>query len=368
MPFDWVCSSQLCWYHSQKHRSRSVDRSRVHWFAQSFWYCRPWCVAGQVNYSGSYWPWARVVYGCWVVEFHGVTSNPEGVSIGVPQGSILGPLLFILHVNDLPEAVSECSILMYADDTVLFCSSSQASTIEMKLNEELFKIERWLFSNSLFINVKKTEAMLFGTAARLASTDSFNIHIHGKQLERVHEFTYLGVVFDERLSWGSHVKKMISKAGKRVGMLGRLRDNLTTHSANVVHISLIRPILEYCDTLWGCFGDGNSQALEALQKRAGRIVARTFRSSPAENGLSQVAGACRKTSWTCFSAGKEVHWRALPSIFWWLFYTFNNKIHTRANRQRHLLHLPAVRTEVAKRSFYYHGCVVFNDFSRCLLN
>ena len=74
-----------------------------------------------------------------VVEFHGVNSNPEGVSIGVPQGSILGPLLFILHVNDLPEVVSECSILMYADDTVLFYSSSQVSTIEMKLNEELLK-------------------------------------------------------------------------------------------------------------------------------------------------------------------------------------------------------------------------------------
>ena len=106
-----------------------------------------------------------------------------------------------------------------------------------------------------------------------------------------------GVVFDERLSWGSHVRKVISKAGKRVGMLGRLRDNLTTHSANVVYISLIRPILEYCDTLWGCCGERNSQALEALQKRAGRIVAKTSRSSPAMDiNNSQVAGACRKTS------------------------------------------------------------------------
>jgi len=64
-------------------------------------------------------------------------------------------------VNDLPEAVSECSILTYADDTVSFYSSSQVSTVEMKLNEELLKIERWLFSNSLFINVKKTEAICF---------------------------------------------------------------------------------------------------------------------------------------------------------------------------------------------------------------
>ena len=83
----------------------------------------------------------------------------------------------------------------------------------------------------------------------------------------------------------TNVKKVISKAGKRVGMLDRLRDNLTTHSANVVYISLIRPILDYCDTLWGCCGEGNSQALEALQKRAGRIVAKTSRSSPAMNIL-----------------------------------------------------------------------------------
>ena len=84
------------------------------------------------------------------------------------------------------------------------------------------------FSNK----IRSYEAMLFGTAPRLAREKSFNICIDGKQIERVHEFTYLGVVLDERrLSWGSHVRKVISKAGKRVGMLGRLRDNLTSHSA-----------------------------------------------------------------------------------------------------------------------------------------
>jgi len=77
-------------------------------------------------------------------------------------------------------------------------------------------------------------------------------------------------------------------------MLGRLRDNLTTHSANVVYISLIRPILEYCDTLWGCCGEGNSQAFKALQKRAGRIVAKTSRSSPAMDILKWPALAERR--------------------------------------------------------------------------
>ena len=70
-----------------------------------------------------------------------MTSASEAVSTGVPQGSILGPLLFILHINDLPEVVSDCNILMYADDTVLYCSSSQASVIQDKLNAELSKID-----------------------------------------------------------------------------------------------------------------------------------------------------------------------------------------------------------------------------------
>ena len=86
------------------------------------------------------------------VEFQGVTSCLVGISVGVPQGSILGPLLFLHHVNDLPEMTSECSILiMYADDTVLFCSSPQASLIANKLNNELGKIERWLFTTAYLL-------------------------------------------------------------------------------------------------------------------------------------------------------------------------------------------------------------------------
>ena len=181
-----------------------------------------------------------------VVEFQGVTSASEAVSTGVPQGSILGPLLFILHINDLPEVVSDCNILMYADDTVLYCSSSQASVIQDKLNAELSKIDHWLSFNSLFVNVTKTEAMLFGTAPRLSAVNSFSITLNNNVIKRVFHFTYLGIVFDDRLSWNEQIKYLISKAGKRVGMLGRLRRSLTRESANVVYCSLIRPILEYC--------------------------------------------------------------------------------------------------------------------------
>ena len=164
----------------------------------------------------------------------------------------------------------------------------------------------------------------------------------------------------------------ISRSGKEGhralhrAMLGRLRDNLTTQSANVVYISLIRPILEYCDTLWGCCGEGNSQALEAFQKRAGRIVAKTSRSSPAMDIRKWPALAERRREHVFQLVKKCIEGRC-PQYFDGYF-TFNSKIHSRATRQRDLLYLPAVRTEVAKRSFYYYGCVVFNDISLCLKN
>ena len=181
-----------------------------------------------------------------------MTSTPEVISTGVPQGSILGPLLFILHVNDLPEVVSECNILMYADDTVLYCSSSQASIIQDKLNDELTKIDHWLSLNSLFVNVTKTEAMLFVTTPILSAVNSFSITLNNNVIKPVFHFTYLGIVFDDRLSWNEQIKYLISKAGKRVGMLGRLRRSLTRESANVVYCSLIRPVLEYCVSVWDC--------------------------------------------------------------------------------------------------------------------
>ena len=90
---------------------------------------------------------------------------------------------------------------MYADDTVLFYAASQVSVLQERLDEDLKAIECWLHKNSLFLNVTKTEAMVFGTTPRLSKVESFNITINGTIIKRVSHFKYLGVIFDERLSW-----------------------------------------------------------------------------------------------------------------------------------------------------------------------
>ena len=127
---------------------------------------------------------------------------------------------------------------MYADDTVLFFSAPEESTIEATLVSELQAIECWLRLNSLFINVTKTEVMLFGTSQRLAKVDQFSVSVNGSAIKRATEFKYLDVTFDEHLSWNEHVKEIVSKPGRRVGLLGRVRRYITTHTANAIFLNL----------------------------------------------------------------------------------------------------------------------------------
>ena len=141
-------------------------------------------------------------------------SNPCLITSGVLQGSILGPLLFVLFVNDLPIVLERCQILMYADDTVMYFTARNAQEISSVLTSELAKVNDWLVNNSLFIHQGKTECVLFGTGSRLA-TANLSVNIDGKELTRVAEYKYLGVIFlDESLSWNAHVNYLISKVTK----------------------------------------------------------------------------------------------------------------------------------------------------------
>ena len=103
----------------------------------------------------------------------GVCSDARQTTSGVPQGSILGPLLFVIHINDLPRSIQNSSVLMYADDTVIFCAGSDSKSIEDKINLDLSTLGDWLRVNSLFLNTKKNESMLFGTHSKLAKNKDF---------------------------------------------------------------------------------------------------------------------------------------------------------------------------------------------------
>ena len=156
-----------------------------------------------------------------------------------------------------------------------------ASDIKRVLCTELNLIHTWLQLNKLFLNITKTEAVLFGTGARLTQVENFRVSIGHCQLERVTEYKYLGVVLDDTLTWKSHVNYITSKAGKRLGLLRRIKEVLTANVANLIYKTFLPLILDYYDSVWACCNRGEIDRLERLQNRADRIVMKSPRSAPA---------------------------------------------------------------------------------------
>ena len=150
------------------------------------------------------WFWNYLTDRKQLVSFGKEISDPCLITSGVPQGSILGPLLFALFVNDLPIVLEQCQILMYAEDTVMYFTASNAQEISSTLTSELAKVNYWLIDNNLFIHQGKAECVLFGTGSRLA-TANLSVNIDDKELTRVAEYKYLGVILNE---WRFHETRM----------------------------------------------------------------------------------------------------------------------------------------------------------------
>ena len=205
---------------------------------------------------------------------HGISSEFLPIQSGIPQGSILGPLLFIMHINDLPLVLKKCKINMYADDTILYYASNDFSELENKVKEDLVNVKKWLDVNKLSLNINKTEYIVLGTKNRLklARNTNLNINIDGTPLKRVTTCKHLGVIVDETLSWTDHIKYIQKKCSSGLYMLKSIRNIVGKDTLKLVYNALILSHLSYCDVIWGNCGKCLQNDLPKLQNRAARII------------------------------------------------------------------------------------------------
>ena len=200
---------------------------------------------------------------------------------GVPQGSILGPLLFLVYINDLPTAVNHCSVSLYDDDTVLYCYFSNIKDLENALNEDLSRIAPWLNRSKLTLNIAKTKTMLIGSDRKLRASTVISLYVYDKEVEGVGHFKYLGVSLSSNFTWTEHIEYIPTKINQRFGFLRRIKSLLPRSARILFFNSLILPVFDYADNVWGDKGNAVlMNNLPLLQNKAAKTISdRPFHSS-----------------------------------------------------------------------------------------
>ena len=193
-------------------------------------------------------------------------SKVKTLHMGVPQGTVLGPIFFLIYVNDLPKSVSNGLVSMYADDTTIICNADNVNDLQDNINRCLHDVAIWFNSNRLVVNASKSNFMLVGTHQKLASIESsLDVRINDCKLQECTSAKLLGVILDQHLSFDEHVIHLCKKIAPRIGIIHRLRRILPINALNTIYITCIQSLMDYCLSVYGNTTNKNKSIVQKLQ-------------------------------------------------------------------------------------------------------
>ena len=191
----------------------------------------------------------------------------------MPQGSTLGPLLFLIYVNDMKNCSNLLKFIQFADDITLMYRNKNIEQLNSTLETEGNKVAKWLYANRLILNLNKTHSMLFTN--KLGNL-TLHLKIENIYLENKIETTFLGVIIDKNLTWKQHIQHISNKISKTIALLRLLRHIFPKKILRLIYMSLIYSYLNYCNIIWGGAYDTVLKPLFILQKKAIRIISNSY--------------------------------------------------------------------------------------------
>ena len=281
------------------------------------------------------------------------------VLCGIPQGTILGPLLFILYINDIFNSSRECETISFADDTALIIKSTSWELALVKAELSIAKISNWLSINCLSLNIKKTNYITYGsyqnslpinTKIQIHENNCNKINCHCPELTRVQSTKYLGIVIDENLKWCAHVKNVIEKTRYLIYIFYKLRNLLSTKHLLIIYYALFWSTATYGMIAWGGVYDSNIKNLKNIHKRIVKIIFKKNYLYPS----NQLFVENKIISLQKFYIEKSIkrNFENLQKTY------FTNVL---LNKRQPNLTLPKTNKNIAKRNHYYLSLKIFNE-------
>ena len=205
------------------------------------------------------------------VYLNGESSQLENITCGVPQGSILGPLLFLIYINDLPNISEVLQFYLFADDTNIYYENESIIKLEKIINHELKKLYTWLIVNRLSLNIDKTYFLVFHPDNKPVM-QRITIKIHKHAITEKSQIKYLGVMIDATLTWKAHIEKICKTISRSIGVLYKIKPFVNLKILKTLYYSLIYPHLIYAIEIWGSADTTHMNHILMLQKRIVRML------------------------------------------------------------------------------------------------
>jgi len=273
-----------------------------------------------------------------------VISSTREVDIGVPQGSILGPLLFSLYINDLPLNIPYAKTVLYADDTNVMITGSNLNTLQENVNNSITAAQTWFSTNKLIVNTDKTSTMRFNNHQKLNPVVP-NVSFNHKKLPNCVTTKFLGIHISENLKWNHQLDSVKAKLNTGYYIIKQLQKITNPQMLRTVYFACIHVHLKYGIMLWG--SDPKSKKVFALQKKIIRTMSKTNQRTSCRN-LFRTLGIL-----------------PLPSVYisemvcWIKYYRgkleFNSDVHDHNTRHKTGLHPLTCRTNLTKKQRFKYG-------------
>jgi hypothetical protein len=202
-----------------------------------------------------------------IVKYNHVKSKAMIIKSGVPQGSILGSILFLLYINHIENCTKLISFILFADDTNIFYSNKCLKTLNKIMQTEIDKVAEWLNANKLSLNTTKTKVILFRSSNKKPKQD-IKIKINGNNIEQVRNTVFLGIVIDECLTWKDHIAKVAKKLIRAAGIIAKIRHFVNRNTVKLIYYALVYPCLIYGNLTWGNTYKNRIQKIMNIQKNS----------------------------------------------------------------------------------------------------